>query len=104
MDFGPSHGRLSDIMQKSIYKLNKETLPPPSLPPPTKSCMAKPKGRPPSSSVDKQKLEKAEASEPVMERFIIEDAADMSPKASTKKCEGTCFLFEMYFSFYPKSE
>ncbi|VDK84423.1 unnamed protein product [Litomosoides sigmodontis] len=85
MDFGPSHGRLSDIMQKSIYKLNKETLPPPSLPPPTKSCLAKPKGRPPSSSIDKQKLEKAEASEPVMERFIIEDAADVSP--STKKCE-----------------
>uniref|UniRef100_A0A915Q2Y7 SAM domain-containing protein n=1 Tax=Setaria digitata TaxID=48799 RepID=A0A915Q2Y7_9BILA len=90
MDFGPSHGRLSDIMQKSIYKPTKdqkETLPPPLLPPPTKSCVAKPKGRPPSSSVDKQKLEKNEVCEPVMERFIIEDAADISPKTATKKCE-----------------
>uniref|UniRef100_A0AAF5Q4E8 SAM domain-containing protein n=1 Tax=Wuchereria bancrofti TaxID=6293 RepID=A0AAF5Q4E8_WUCBA len=90
MDFGPSHGRLSDIMQKSVYKPtkeSKETLPPPPLPPPTKSCLTKPKGRPPSSSVDKQKLEKIEVSEPVMERFIIEDAVDISPKAVAKKCE-----------------
>uniref|UniRef100_A0A158Q7F3 SAM domain-containing protein n=1 Tax=Elaeophora elaphi TaxID=1147741 RepID=A0A158Q7F3_9BILA len=90
MDFGPSHGRLSDIMQKSVYKPtkeSKETLPPPPLPPATKSGSTKPKGRPPSSSVDKQKSEKIETSEPVMERFIIEDAADMSPKAVTKKCE-----------------
>nr|CDP92128.1 Bm8853 [Brugia malayi] len=90
MDFGPSHGRLSDIMQKSVYKPtkeSKETLPPPPLPPPTKSCLTKPKGRPPSSSVDKQKLEKIEVSEPVMERFIIEDAVDISPKVVTKKCE-----------------
>lgn len=105
MDFGPSHGRLSDIMQKSIYKPtkeSKETLPPPPLPPPTKSCLTKPKGRPPSS-VDKPKLEKTEVSEPVMERFIIEDAADISPKTVTKKCEGTsCFLFEICFSFYFK--
>uniref|UniRef100_A0A8R1XQ79 SAM domain-containing protein n=1 Tax=Onchocerca volvulus TaxID=6282 RepID=A0A8R1XQ79_ONCVO len=90
MDFGPSHGRLSDIMQKSVYKPNKEnkeTLLPPPLPPPTKSYLTKPKGRPPSSSVDKQKLEKNEISEPVMERFIIEDVVDISPKAVTKKCE-----------------
>ncbi|EFO25743.2 hypothetical protein LOAG_02738 [Loa loa] len=90
MDFGPSHGRLSDIMQKSVYKPTKESkeaLPPPPLPPPTKTCLTKPKGRPPSSSVDKQKLEKVEVSEPVMERFIIEDAADISPKAVTKKLE-----------------
>ncbi|MCP9261762.1 hypothetical protein DINM_004504 [Dirofilaria immitis] len=86
MDFGPSHGRLSDIMQKSVYKPNKETkesketLLPPPLPPPAKR-------RPPSSSADKQKLEKPEVSEPVMERFIIEDAADISPKAVAKKCE-----------------
>ncbi|KAK6113904.1 SAM domain (Sterile alpha motif) family protein [Brugia pahangi] len=90
MDFGPSHGRLSDIMQKSVYKPtkeSKETLLPPPLPPPTKGCLTKPKGRPPSSSVDKQKLEKIEVSEPVMERFIIEDAVDISPKVVTKKCE-----------------
>ncbi|KAM3720000.1 Polyhomeotic-like protein [Dirofilaria immitis] len=93
MDFGPSHGRLSDIMQKSVYKPNKETkesketLLPPPLPPPAKSSLTKPKGRPPSSSADKQKLEKPEVSEPVMERFIIEDAADISPKAVAKKCE-----------------
>ncbi|VDO36487.1 unnamed protein product, partial [Onchocerca flexuosa] len=89
MDFGPSHGRLSDIMQKSVYKPtkeNKETLLPPPLPPPTKSYSTKPKGRPPSS-VEKQKLEKNEISEPVMERFIIEDVVDVSPKAVTKKCE-----------------
>ncbi|KAL3993632.1 SAM domain (Sterile alpha motif) family protein [Acanthocheilonema viteae] len=86
MDFGPSHGRLSDIMQKSVYKPSKETLASSPLPPPTKGCLTKPKGRPPSS-VDKQKLEKTEISEPVMERFIIEDAADMSPKTVTKKCE-----------------
>lgn len=98
MDFGPSHGRLSDIMQKSVYKPtkeSKETLPPPPLPPPppTKSCLVKSKGRRPSS-VDNQKLEKVEICEPVMERFIIEDAADFSPKAVAKKCEGcSCFVF-----------
>lgn len=96
MDFGPSHGRLSDIMQKSVYKPAKETLPPPPLPPSTKSCLTKPKGRPPSSSADKQKLEKTEASEPVMERFIIEDASDMSPKAATKKCEGISWFDSKY--------
>ncbi|VDN08104.1 unnamed protein product [Thelazia callipaeda] len=78
MDFGPSNGRLCDILQKAAYKSPKENKE--FIPPPQPLAKGKSKERPISSSIDKQKTAKAVINEPVMEKFIIEDSKDVASK------------------------
>lgn len=85
MDFGPTQGRLSDILEKSLYKTAKENKEMPKSP-------VKLKGRA-SSSVEKQKVENVEAAEPVMERFIIEDVIESPLKEPPKNNEGNRSIF-----------